>query len=187
MQDCSGDAARLLQLKASNSFGLLSYAGALMPCSIGPAGVNALKREGDGATPLGVWPLRQVFYRPDKIRRPRTCFPVEPLKPTDGWCDNAGDRNYNRMVEMPYSVSAEALWRDDDVYDVIVVLGFNDVPRVRGAGSAIFLHIARDRWQPTAGCLALRLSDLLRLVEAPRPPRWVDTRPTHYRTRRGFM
>jgi L,D-peptidoglycan transpeptidase YkuD (ErfK/YbiS/YcfS/YnhG family) len=87
------------------------------------------------------------------------------LRKSDGWCDSAFDRNYNRPVDLPYPDSAERLWREDGVYDVIVVLGYNDVPRIRNRGSAIFMHIARDRFEPTEGCVALRRDDLLRLLK----------------------
>ncbi len=82
----------------------------------------------------------------------------------DGWCDEACDRNYNRPVLLPYSGRAEEMWRNDGLYDIVVVVGYNDAPRVRGRGSAIFIHIARDGFQPTQGCVALKRADLIRLV-----------------------
>jgi L,D-peptidoglycan transpeptidase YkuD (ErfK/YbiS/YcfS/YnhG family) len=168
--------AKLHQLGAGRPAGVLSCGPLRMRCALGPAGVRAMKREGDGGTPFGVWPIRQVHYRPDKVRRPRTALPVRLLRPSDGWCDAADDRNYNRRVALPYPASAESLWREDDLYDVIVELGFNDAPRGRGRGSAIFLHVARLDLAPTAGCIALHKDDLLALIELPDPPRWIDTR-----------
>jgi L,D-peptidoglycan transpeptidase YkuD (ErfK/YbiS/YcfS/YnhG family) len=102
-----------------------------------------------------------VLYRPDRLKRPRTGLPTRPLRPDDGWCDAVGDRNYNRHVRHPYPASAERLWRSDGVYDVIVVLDHNTRPRVRGAGSAIFVHLARPDLTPTEGCIALSRRDLL--------------------------
>ena len=169
--------AKLVQLKASSPLGLICFDWHVLPCALGPAGVGATKHEGDGATPRGLWPSRGVLYRPDKVGRLRTSLPLKPLKPSDGWCDAAGDRNYNRCVELPYAASAESLWRQDSLYDIIVILGFNDRPRVSGKGSAIFMHIARPGYQPTAGCVALKRDDLLRLIENPWPIRWLDTRP----------
>jgi L,D-peptidoglycan transpeptidase YkuD (ErfK/YbiS/YcfS/YnhG family) len=93
-----------------------------------------------------------------------------PLRPTDGWCDAVGDRNYNRWVKHPYPASAERLWREDGLYDVVIVLSFNVVPRIQGRGSAIFIHCARPGYPPTAGCIALACAQLLRLVER-LPPR----------------
>lgn len=132
-------------------------AGALsFPCVFGKGGLTPRKTEGDGGTPIGRWPLRDVIYRADRGPRPRTRLPVRPILPTDGWCDAPQDRNYNRIVTLPYAASAERLWRDDHLYDLIVVLGYNDRPRIRGRGSAIFMHLARSGFQPTEGCLALK-------------------------------
>jgi L,D-peptidoglycan transpeptidase YkuD (ErfK/YbiS/YcfS/YnhG family) len=111
-----------------------------------------------------VFALEAVLYRPDRLPRPRTGLPLRPVHPEDGWCDAAGDRNYNRCVRHPYSASAEELWRGDGLYDVIVVLGYNLRPRVKGRGSAIFMHVARPGFQPTEGCIALRRPDLVRLL-----------------------
>lgn len=170
------DAARLIQFNARATRGSIAYGGRRWPCAMGAGGVRAFKREGDGATPFGLWPLRCVLYRPDRLRRPRTCLPVAALRPQDGWCDAPGDASYNRMVAMPYRASAETLWREDGLYDLIVVIGYNDEPRVQGAGSAIFMHIARPGYAPTAGCVALRTDHLLALLEAPQPPGFIDTR-----------
>lgn len=123
-----------------------------------------MKREGDGASPRGRWPLTALYYRPDRRRRPVTRIPTRALRPDDAWCDVVGDRNYNRAVRLPYRVSDEVLWRNDRLYDLVGVLGFNSVPRRQGAGSAIFLHVAREDLSPTAGCVALAPADLDRLL-----------------------
>jgi L,D-peptidoglycan transpeptidase YkuD (ErfK/YbiS/YcfS/YnhG family) len=127
------------------------------------------KREGDGASPAGVWPLRRVLYRADKAPPPLIALPIAPIATTDGWCDAAGDPAYNRPVTLPYAASAERMWRDDDVYDLVVILGHNDDPPVPGLGSAIFMHIARFDYAPTAGCVALARPDLEALLAAARP------------------
>ncbi len=131
-------------------------------CALGPAGVveAAKKREGDGATPLGVWPLRRVLFRPDRGSSPRTALAMEPIAPDDGWCDDPADSAYNRPVKLPYPASAERMWREDGIYDLVVVLGHNDDPPIAGAGSAIFLHLARPGYPPTQGCVALARADL---------------------------
>lgn len=131
-----------------------------------PAGI---KHEGDGASPVGAWPLRRVLYRPDKGPAPRTALPLEALKREDGWCDAPLDPAYNRPVTLPYRASAERMWRDDDLYDLVVVLGHNDDPVVPGAGSAIFLHLARPDYGPTEGCVALARSDLEALLAEAKP------------------
>lgn len=125
-----------------------------------------MKREGDGATPMGLFTLCEALYRPDRVRRPRGGLPVRVIRPSDGWCDDVRDGNYNRKVRLPYAASAETLWRDDTIYDIIVVLDHNRRPRAKGRGSAIFMHIARAGYAPTAGCIALTLSDLRRLLGA---------------------
>ena len=124
-------------------------------CAIGPAGISRKVSEGDGATPLGVFALREIFYRADRVAPPRSILPLRVIAKDDGWCDAPGDENYNRLVKLPYPASAENLWRDDDVYNILVVIGFNDDPVVADKGSAIFLHLARPDYRPTAGCVAL--------------------------------
>lgn len=126
--------------------------------------MRAMKREGDGASPLGRFPLLSVLYRPDRVPRPRTGLPVRPIRRHDGWCDVTSDRNYNRPVPMPYPSSAEELWREDRLYDIIVVVDWNVRRRGRGYGSAIFMHVADPDYAPTAGCVALKLPELQRVL-----------------------
>ena len=135
-----------------------------MPCALGRSGTRVLKREGDGASPSGRFAILEVFYNPDRTRRPLMSLPLRVIAKTDGWCDAAQDRNYNRKVKLPYSASAEHLHRDDGLYDVVVVLDYNIRPRVRNRGSAIFMHVARPGFLPTEGCIALRRIDLLRVL-----------------------
>ena len=146
--------------------GRFDLAGRSVRCALGKGGAvpAEVKREGDGATPIGDWPIRRVLYRPDKLSKPRTSLSVAPIAPDDGWCDAPGDPNYNRPVRLPYPASHERMWRDDDLYDLVVVLGYNDAPVVPGKGSAIFLHVARPDFGPTAGCIALSRADVLDLL-----------------------
>lgn len=141
--------------------GWLRWPGGLIKCAVGRNGFLYEKKEGDGCTPVGTFPLRRVFYRPDRLSRPVTQLPCDALTRNDGWCDDPADPRYNRFVRLPYRASAETLWRDDGVYDLIVVLGYNDAPVMPGKGSAIFLHIARDGYAPTEGCIAVSREDLL--------------------------
>jgi L,D-peptidoglycan transpeptidase YkuD (ErfK/YbiS/YcfS/YnhG family) len=137
--------------------------------AIGPGG-NAVKGgEGDGITPCGSFPVREVFYRADRIARPNTVLPLHAIAKDDGWCDAPGDPNYNRLVKLPYPSSAEALWRDDALYDLVAVLGYNDDPVIPGKGSAIFLHLARPDYAATQGCVALNYDDALAAIEQLRP------------------
>lgn len=145
--------------------GLLQLGPLRFPCALGRGGSRVRKREGDGASPVGRWPVLGVLFRSDRVRRPRTALPVRPLRREDGWCDAPGDRNYNRPVRHPYPASAERLWREDALYDVVVVLGHNQRPRIRGGGSAIFMHVARPGYLPTEGCIALAQRHLLIVLE----------------------
>jgi len=132
--------------------------------AIGRGSVRALKAEGDGGTPLGRFAVRRVLYRADRGLRPRTWLPVRAIRETDGWCDDPLDRNYNRLITLPSPRSAEGLKRADDLYDLVLVLGYNDRPRVRGKGSAIFVHLARPGYTPTEGCIAFSRRDLLAVL-----------------------
>ena len=130
-------------------------------CAIGRAGIAEKTREGDGVTPAGIWPFRNVLYRADRVARPQTILPTAPIEPDQAWCDVAEDPNYNRLVRLPYASLDERLWREDALYDLIAVVGFNDAPVVPGKGSAIFLHLARPDYGATEGCVALSRDDLI--------------------------
>lgn len=151
--------------------GILRWPGGVARCALGRSGVTpaAAKREGDGASPVGLWPMREVYFRPDRLERPVTALAIEPLTPEAGWCDDPASPLYNRPVRLPFPLSHEKLWREDHIYDLIVVLGYNDDPVVPGKGSAIFLHLARDDYSSTEGCVACARQDLLSLLAAARP------------------
>ena len=124
-------------------------------CRIGRTGTKARKRESDGASPRAELRAVRGFWRQDKRLRPPTLIPMRPIRPGDGWCEVPGDRNYNRLVKKPYAASHEDMMRADDLYDVVLELDWNRRPRRQGAGSAIFLHLARDEGGPTAGCIGI--------------------------------
>jgi L,D-peptidoglycan transpeptidase YkuD (ErfK/YbiS/YcfS/YnhG family) len=144
--------------------GLLLVGGRIGRAALGRSGLVALKREGDGATPVGRFAVRQVFYRANRGPRPRTALPLRAIRSFDGWCEDANDPNYNRLVKLSPRYQGDRLTREDPLYDIILVLGYNDVPRVRGRGSAIFVHLARDDYTPTAGCIGLSRHNLLMLL-----------------------
>ncbi len=133
-------------------------------CSLGRGSVRQIKQEGDGATPLGVFRLRRVLYRADRVTVPITKLPVSVIHRSDGWCDAPDDLYYNQFVEHPYKASAERLWREDSRYDIILIVGYNDDPIIPGRGSAIFLHIAAENFTPTEGCVAFKRDDLLTIL-----------------------
>jgi L,D-peptidoglycan transpeptidase YkuD (ErfK/YbiS/YcfS/YnhG family) len=144
--------------------GLLRYRGQTLRCALGGGGIRADKTEGDGATPPGLLPIRRILWRADRGPRPATALPAEPIAPGDGWCDDPGHPDYNRAIRLPHPARHERLWRDDALYDVLGVLGWNDAPVRRGRGSAIFLHVARSGLAPTEGCVALPEAELRRLL-----------------------
>jgi len=156
----------------ANSAGLLKQAqdgpARVYTCAIGRGGMinAALKREGDGASPIGQWPLRRVFYRADRLAEPETGLVCTPIHADMGWCDAPEDPAYNQLVTLPFAASHEIMWREDNVYDVVVELGHNDDPPIPGLGSAIFLHVAKPDYSPTQGCIALALEDLLSVLRA---------------------
>ena len=160
-----------------NVDGKLTFLGRSFACALGRGGRLADKREGDGATPVGEFPLLRVLYRPDRLHRPQTRLPVAALERHHGWCDAPDDPAYNLPVDLPYPASAERLWRADHLYDLIVIIGFNDRPVVANRGSAIFLHLARPGFAPTEGCIALELEPLLEIMAACGPESRLKIQP----------
>jgi L,D-peptidoglycan transpeptidase YkuD (ErfK/YbiS/YcfS/YnhG family) len=133
-------------------------------CALGRGGVRHLKREGDGGTPAGRHRLLSLYVRRDRLPGPRSRLPMRAMRRNDGWCEDVASGNYNRALRLPSPAGHETMWRDDRLYDIVGVLDWNVSPRIRGRGSAIFLHLARSGFAPTAGCIALRLQDLKRLL-----------------------
>jgi L,D-peptidoglycan transpeptidase YkuD (ErfK/YbiS/YcfS/YnhG family) len=147
---------------ATRSEGRLQAGQQALRCALGAAGVRRDKREGDHASPAGSWRLLSGFYRADKVRA-RSPY-LRPIRKTQAWCDDPASPLYNRPVVSPFSRSHEKLWRDDDLYDIVIILDYNISPRRKGRGSAIFLHCARPGFAPTEGCVALAYDDLRRLL-----------------------
>jgi L,D-peptidoglycan transpeptidase YkuD (ErfK/YbiS/YcfS/YnhG family) len=138
-------------------------------CSLGRSGISQDKKEGDGATPVGDFPLREVFYRPDRLAKLETSIPAIAMQEDTAWCDDSASPYYNQQVKLPFTLSHENLWREDHVYDVVVVVGYNDQPVIKEKGSAIFMHIAREGYTPTAGCIAFSEKDLLKILKEAGP------------------
>ncbi|HEY7688049.1 MAG TPA: L,D-transpeptidase family protein [Dongiaceae bacterium] len=149
--------------------GWASWNGKRYRCALGPNGVRREKLEGDGATPAGRFPFRQLLYRADRLRAPATGLSIKTIDSADGWCDDPAAPFYNRAVKLPCAASHERLWRDDGVYDLILVIGHNDDPVRPGQGSAVFIHVAHPDYRPTAGCVALARDDLLEVLASAKP------------------
>lgn len=142
----------------------LTFQGHAYTCAIGKGGFKSDKVEGDGATPIGCYPLRRVLYRADRLNAPETVLNTQAIQPDDGWCDDPASPHYNQPVKLPFAASHEQLYRTDHIYDIIVVLGHNDDPPHPGQGSAVFFHLARENYQPTEGCVAISLPDMLDIL-----------------------
>jgi L,D-peptidoglycan transpeptidase YkuD (ErfK/YbiS/YcfS/YnhG family) len=155
---------RVRRKPAQTSRGVLRAGGLTLPVALGRGGIKANKREGDGGTPRGVFGLKQLWWRSDRHPRPRTMLPVRRIRPDDGWCENPADRHYNQRITVPKDSKADRLRRNDELYDFIIELDHNTRPRVAGRGSAVFIHVARDGYAPTAGCVALSMPALRRLI-----------------------
>ncbi len=155
--------------------GILRFGNLSMRCAIGRTGIRALKREGDGATPLAAMRICWGYVRKRNGQPFRSRLSLSLIKPEDGWCDAPADRNYNRPVRLPYAASAEMMLRKDELYDVCIVLDWNLSSRRRQRGSAIFLHIAKPGYPATEGCVAISKRDMLRLLPHLRPGTYLRT------------
>lgn len=143
----------------------LIFQGKTYACAVGKNGFASDKKEGDGATPLGEFPLRKCWYRADRLNAPKTQLPLRIINENDGWCDDPQSTDYNKHILLPHTANSfENLHRQDHVYDLIIPLGYNDSPIVKGKGSAIFMHIAHDDYRGTEGCIALAKQDLLEVL-----------------------
>ncbi len=176
MKRTTVDVIRVYRNPLDHRRGRVEAGNLTLPCALGRTGTTRRKREGDGGTPVGRFAILQAFYRPDRVTRPRTHLPLAPLSPQDGWCDDPNDRAYNRPVRLPYPASHEPMWRDDHVYDVVLDLAWNRGPVQRGRGSAIFLHLARSRFEPTQGCIAVDRRMIIRLLERIGPKTRIEIR-----------
>jgi L,D-peptidoglycan transpeptidase YkuD (ErfK/YbiS/YcfS/YnhG family) len=169
------DVRALPHLPGRNPSAVLSVGPFLfLPCAIGRKGIGVKQREGDSITPLGQYKITAWFHRIGQLKQCSTGCRI--ISPKTGWCDDPNSFAYNRKVSLPFRFGAESLWREDALYDIIGVINFNMRPRIRGRGSAIFLHVAGTGFPPTAGCVALPKAVLqkLKLRLAARPQVFID-------------
>jgi L,D-peptidoglycan transpeptidase YkuD (ErfK/YbiS/YcfS/YnhG family) len=144
--------------------GWLVAGGQTVPVALGRGGIKANKREGDGGTPKGIFRPRQLWWRADRHPRPRTFLPIRAIRPDDAWCEDPRSRHYNQPIRLDPGRDGDRLTRDDALYDFIVEIDHNTSPRIAGRGSAVFLHLARENFAPTAGCVAMTKSAMLHLL-----------------------
>jgi L,D-peptidoglycan transpeptidase YkuD (ErfK/YbiS/YcfS/YnhG family) len=155
---------RVRPVAGQRSRGWLTAGALRMPCALGPAGIVRRKREGDGGTPAGRFALLWAFYRPDRKRPAAGGIPMRASRRDAGWCEDPRSPCYNRPVRLPFPLTVDSMWRADHLYDLTIVLDQNFTRRQKGAGSAIFFHLARPGLTPTAGCVAIRADDMRRLL-----------------------
>jgi L,D-peptidoglycan transpeptidase YkuD (ErfK/YbiS/YcfS/YnhG family) len=142
----------------------LTAHGFIIPVALGRGGVKANKREGDGGTPRGTFQPQRLWWRADRHCRPHTFLPVRAIRPEDAWCEDPADRHYNRPVRLDQDHAGDRLLRDDHLYDFVIEIDHNTRPRIAGRGSAVFLHLARKNFAPTAGCVAMTKAAMLQLL-----------------------
>lgn len=145
-----------------NKSGLLKYDNLKFKCTIGKSGIGEKKREGDNITPIGVYKIINVFYRKDRISKINLKLKPTQIKKNMGWCDDFKSKKYNQLVKIPNKFSHEKLYRNDNLYDVILVLNYNSNPIIKKKGSAIFIHISKDK-KKTKGCIGLKKNEILLL------------------------
>lgn len=135
-----------------------------IPVALGRRGILANKREGDGGTPKGTFRPRRLWWRADRHPRPQTFLPVRAIRAEDAWCEDPRSRHYNHPVRLDRDHSGDRLRRADHLYDFVIEIDHNTTPRIAGRGSAVFLHLARENFAPTAGCVSLTKLAMLRLL-----------------------
>lgn len=154
-----------IRARAGNSRqGWLTASSLTIPVALGRAGIRANKREGDGGTPRGIFHPKQLWWRADRHRRPKTFIPLRAIRPEDAWCEDAADRHYNRPIRLTRETGGDRLTREDHLYDFIIEIDHNTRPRIAHRGSAVFLHLARENFGPTAGCISMTQAAMLRLL-----------------------
>ena len=147
-----------------NKSGYLKYKDFKFKCALGKAGIGEKKREGDNVTPTGTFKIVKIYYRSDRVKKISSKLRLIEITKNMGWCDDPNSKNYNKLINLPSKYSHEKLFKKNNIYNVIVVLNYNMKPIIKNKGSAIFIHIAKNNYQPTQGCIALKKNDLLKLL-----------------------
>jgi L,D-peptidoglycan transpeptidase YkuD (ErfK/YbiS/YcfS/YnhG family) len=147
-----------------NKSSYLKYKNFRFRCALGKAGIGKKKKEGDNITPIGLYKIVKIYYRNDRIRKISSKFKLVKITKNIGWCDDPNSEKYNQIINLPTKYGYEKLYRKDNIYDLILVLNYNMNPAIKNKGSAIFIHIANKKYQPTQGCIALKKDNLLKLI-----------------------
>ena len=143
----------------------LTYGNYKVKCAVGKRGINRKKKEGDLSTPKGTFQVKKVYYRHDKVKNLKTIFKKIVIRKNMGWCDDPRSNRYNKLIKYPFKYKSEKLFRADNIYDIILVLNFNMSPIKKYKGSAIFIHVAKRKFSPTKGCVALEKKELRKLLK----------------------
>ena len=150
-----------MHIKINNNY--LTYGNYNVKCAVGKRGINLKKREGDLITPKGIFKIKAIYYRKDRVKELKTKIKKIIITKDIGWCDDPKSKYYNKQIKYPFKYKTEKLYRADNIYDIILVLDFNYNPIKRNKGSAIFIHVAKRKLSPTKGCVAIKKSELRRL------------------------
>ena len=145
--------------------GYLKYKNFRFRCALGKSGIKKKIKEGDNITPIGIFEIPKIYYRPDKVKKIKTLIKKIKIKKNMGWCDDPKSNYYNQQIKLPSKFSYERLYRKDHIYDLFAVINYNRNPVIKNNGSAIFIHIAKNNYKPTKGCIALRKIDLIKLLQ----------------------
>ena len=145
--------------------GYLKYKNFKFRCALGKNGIKKKTKEGDNITPIGIFKITKIYYRHDKIKNLRTSIKKIKIKKNMGWCDDQKSDFYNQQIKLPNKFNYEKLYRNDRIYDLLAVLNYNTNPVIKKKGSAIFIHIAKSNYESTAGCVALKKGDLIKLLQ----------------------
>ncbi len=147
-----------------NKSGYLKYKDIKFKCALGKSGIRKKRTEGDNITPKGTFKIIKIYYRKDKITKINSVFKLIEIKKNMGWCDDPESKKYNQLIKLPSKYRHEKLFRNDRIYDLIIVLNYNMSPVIKNKGSAIFIHIAKNNYNKTKGCIALKKKDLIEIV-----------------------
>lgn len=148
-----------------NKSGQLKYKNLKFKCALGKAGIGKKNIEGDNITPKGTYRIIQIYYRKDRVKKISSSFKLNKITKSMGWCDDPSSKKYNRLIRLPTKYSHEKLYQKNNIYDLLLVIDYNMNPVVINKGSAIFIHVAKKNYKPTAGCISLKKRDILKLIK----------------------